>query len=185
MANGELTARAARKLSQELASQGLEVLFDHGDRAVDDPDRLGRIVSWFGPEYTQAAELAMIDIALVMPRTRAALVLIEVEESSDNPKTILGDALGTLLGEHITFQGTRQLQVGPGTTLLILARCKIESHVHRVGFLERRLDTLKPALRTPNASIGRIILGTFVGYEDLEGTLLRYVHDALAAAQRR
>jgi hypothetical protein len=185
MATGKLTVRAARTLSQELAGQGLEVLFDHGDKDLDSPNQLGRIVSWFGPEYAQAAELAMIDIAVVLPRTRAALALIEVEEGGDNPKTILGDALGTLLGEHITFQGTRQLLVGPGTTLVILARTKAESHARRMDYLERRLATLKPALRTANAAIGRVVLGTFEDYAGLEATLIKHVREALAAAQRR
>lgn len=183
MGTGELTARAARRLSQELAGRELEVLFDHGDKDRDNPHQLGRIVSWFGPEYTRAAELAMIDIALVAPQTELALLLVEVEEAGDNPKTILGDALGTLLGEHITFQGQRELQVGPDTTLVILVRAGAESHAQRITFLQRRLAALRPSLRTANAAIGRVVLGTFADYATLEAALLGHARQSLATAQ--
>ncbi len=179
MAAGEMTARAARRL-EVLAGSKFDVLFDHGDKVQDAPDRLGRTVSWFGSAHTQESELAMVDIALVSPRTQEALLLVEVEESSDNPKTLLGDALGTLLGAHLTFQGRCDLQVGPATTLAILARVGKQAHGRRTAYLQRQLSLLRNSLATPNARIGHIVVDTFVDEGELGHKLSELAKAAIA-----
>jgi len=49
--HGVWTAQLARGLSKKYESSGLDVLFNHGDRLKDPEEKVGGIVSWFGPEY--------------------------------------------------------------------------------------------------------------------------------------
>jgi hypothetical protein len=99
MADGELTARAARYPISGLDFPGYEVLFDHGDPFIDPPTRLGNISSWYGEVYSSKSQLALLDIAVVETETDRAFVLVEIEETSSTPKVILGDLFGTLMGD--------------------------------------------------------------------------------------
>ncbi len=89
---GWITAKVARKLSKELSSEGIKVLFDHGDPAIDDPRNLGQIASWFGNISNRQSRLALVDIAFIRAGTDDVLLLAEIEDTSSNPKVILGDA---------------------------------------------------------------------------------------------
>jgi hypothetical protein len=180
MANGELTARIARRLSQKLELRGFDILFDHGDRQTDPPDKLGEIVSWFGHKLRLDARLALLDIAVVSRDSDKAFALIEIEESSATPKVLLGDVLATLLGDKVTFQHDRDLKVGQWTTLIVLTRAdKRGSKESLVAFLEDRLNRLRYALSTPNASIDRIVVATFGDESELEAKLTQAVKEAL------
>jgi hypothetical protein len=59
-------------------------------------------------------------MAVVETETDRALVLVEIEETSSTPKVILGDLFGTLMGDHVTFQGKRELKAGDHTSFIIL-----------------------------------------------------------------
>ena len=180
MANGELTARMARKLSQNLEARRFDILFDHGDSTTDPPDKLGEIVSWFGHKLKLDARLALLDIAVVSRVSDKALALIEIEESSATPKVLLGDVLATLLGDRVTFQHNRDLKVGQWTTLIVLAHAdKRGSKKSLVAFLDNQLNRLKDSLPTLNASIGRIIMDTFKDASELDAKLTQAVEEAL------
>jgi len=122
-----------------------------------------------------------LDIAVVLRETGKALVLVEIEESTDTPKVLLGDVLATLLGDRITFREGRNLEVGEWTALIVLARSKGGSHQKRADFLENRIAQLKPFLSTPNASIGGIVVDLFKDERELESKLITQVERALAA----
>ena len=122
MPDGALTAHVARALARSLSDRPVDVLFDHGDPLTDNPDCLGEIVSWYGDRYVAHARLALLDIAVVRKERDEVVALIEIEESAATPKVVLGDLFGTLMGDHITFQGKRALQVGSGTTLVVLVQ---------------------------------------------------------------
>ena len=167
MSEGELTAHAARFLIGLPNLRDFEVLFDHGDPSIDPPGQLGNISSWFGDRYDYNSQLALLDIAVIDRRTDKAIALIEIEETSANPKTIFGDAFGTLMGDHITFHGKRRLSVGEFTTLIILFRQKAADRTDRLIYLREQIEALKPCIRSGNASIGRLVMDTY-----LNGTVL-------------
>jgi hypothetical protein len=93
----------ARKISQNWEARGYQILYDHGSS----PDEnVGKIESWFGEHYNREAQLSQLDIAIVEENTHVAYVLIEIEETTDKPKTLLGDAFGTLMGATSAFAGS-------------------------------------------------------------------------------
>lgn len=185
MARGALTMQAARVLQQEFSPAGFDILHDHGEKGIDSPLLLGKIRAWFGDTYTSQTILADLDMAVV---SHAAAVshdqervyaLIEIEETTSRPKTILGDVLATLLGKGIRFQDVRDLQVGRWTTLIVLAHDKHASLLNRLPYLATQSKVLRENLLTPNATIGRIIIDTFVDYLQLEEKLRQNITDAI------
>ena len=181
MADGERTARTARLLAKKLDPRGIDVLFDHGKKGVDPPEKLGQIVSWFGPEYKAPARLAFLDMAIVSRASGKALALLEIEESAATPKVLLGDVLATLLGSAVTFQGQHDLRVGEWTTLIVLAQSK--THRAQVDFLRDKLDQIRSSLTTPNASIGRLIVDLFQDEGALQAKVAQLVDEAIARAE--
>jgi len=179
MARGTLTAQMARILSRADECRGFDVLFDHGQKGTDPPDKLGKIVSWFGSEYKLSARLALLDIAVVLHGSRKVFALIEIEETTDKPKVLLGDVLATLLGDRITFQRKRNLEIGPWTTLIVFACSSEGTHQTRIDLLEKQVNQLRSRLSTPNASIGRIVIDTFRDRLELQDRLKRQVAKAL------
>ena len=184
MANGSMTAAIARSLREEREPQGFDVLFDHGQTGVDPAANLGKLKSWFGPKYAATTILADLDIAIVERQSDRLVALIEIEETTSKPKVLLGDAFATLLGDHITFQGKRHLSVGPWTTLIVLAciPTPTPANQHRIDFLEQQVNQIKAGLTTPNASIGRVVMGGFQDEVDL-GEKLRALIQAAIGAQ--
>lgn len=182
MAHGRLTSEVAITLSQELASRGFDVLFDHAVRGTVPPQNLGKIASWFGPEYRSFAQLGFLDIAVVSKKSEKAIVLVEIEETMDQPKVLLGDIFATLLGDGVKFQGKRDLHVGPWTTLVILGRSKLQSHRVRADFLSEQATQIKATLSTPNASIGQIVIDLFRDESDLLHKLRRLIQDVIRGA---
>ena len=182
MTLGRLTASVAIQLSQELSSKGFDVLFDHASKGTVPPETLGKIASWFGPEYNSITRLGFLDIAVVSRHAQKALALVEIEETTDKPKVLLGDILATLLGGGIKFQGNRHLQIGSWTTLIVMGRSRWPSHQARISFLLEQAEELKNKLATPNASIGQIVIDLFRDEKDLLDKLPRQVEKALQDA---
>ena len=177
MADGVLTARMARLLSAWLEEHPFKVLCVCGHRGNETPlpENLGHIVSWFGPEYNRDSRLALLDIAVISDTK--ALALVEIEESSDEPKTLIGDVFATLLGDHITYRG-EELEVGAFTTLIVLGRNK-QGQSDSAALLEQHGNLLLSTLRSGNASIGRVVVDTFRDEGELESKLKELIERAL------
>ncbi len=181
MADGELTAKAARALAVRIGDTGFDVLFDHGDSKADPPDRVGNISSWFGREYSAKSQLSLLDIAVVDRDHNRAIVLAEIEETSSSPKVAIGDAFGTILGDHITFQGTRHLAVGDFTSLLILLNGGNAGHRERIKYLQDQIEGLMNKSASGNSAISRIAIDFFQGEDDLLAILSEFVIGSLAS----
>lgn len=155
----------------------MDVLFDHGDPQKDPKEKLGRIVSWFGPEYRRDTRLAFLDIAVVRRSSNKSLALIEIEERKAPPKVIIADVLATLLGDHVSFQGgQRHLDIGAWTTLIVLAYAGVTgTRSAQLDLLNKRLNRIRGQLSTPNASIGNIVVDTFQNVAELEKKLLHEI----------
>ena len=182
MAHGKLTAQMARMLSEAPENRGVEVLFDHGRKEVDPADQLGKIVTWLGDHNRMDAMLSELDIAVIMRDSGKVCALIEVEETTDKPKVLLGDVFATLLGDRVTFQGERNLPVGPWTTLIVMVHDRVEAHQSRMAFLQQEVDHIRSAISRPNATIGSVVLASFSDTTDLKNKLKQQVGWAIQQA---
>ncbi len=183
MAQGTMTTAIARALRLEYASQGLDVLYGHGQAGIDPPENLGKLRSWFGSEHKATTMLADLDIAIVRRETSQLIALIEIEETTTKPKVLLGDVLATLLGSHITFRGNCELSVGPWTTLIVLAQGAMPLNQSRIAFLEQQVNQIKGHLTTPNAAIGRVVMDGFQDEAELGRKLRALIHKAVADSE--
>jgi len=172
----------ARMLSKAFKNRGAEVLFDHGRKGADPADQLGRIVTWLGHRNRSDAMLAELDIAVIMHDSGKVCALIEVEETTDKPKVLLGDVFATLLGDRVTFQGKRNLLIGPWTTLIVMVCDRRQTHRSKMAFLQQEVDHIRPAISRPNATIGCVVLASFSEAADLEVKLIQEVEQAIQRA---
>jgi hypothetical protein len=185
MACGALTMQAARVLQPEFSQAGFDILHAHGQVGMDSPLLLGKICSWFGDAYKLETILADLDMAVVSHNAAVShdqervYALIEIEETTCRPKVILGDVLATLLGKGIKFQGLRDLQVGRWTSLIVMSRDKHQSQLNRLPYLMAQSKYLRENLLTPNASIGRVVIDTFVDDLQLVEKLRQNITEAL------
>jgi hypothetical protein len=175
MADGPLTAKMARLLSQWLAGHEYDVFCGHRGEEIFPVEGLGHIVSWFGPEYNRDSRLALLDIAVISDTK--ALALVEIEESSDEPKTLIGDVFATLLGDHISYRG-QDLEVGAFTTLIVLGRNN-SGHSDSAALLEQHGNSFLSTRSSGNASIGRVVVDTFRDEGELEAKLKEQIERAL------
>ena len=179
MAHGLMTSSVARTLSKDGELHAFHVLFDHGSKDIDPPEKLGKIRAWYGPNYSAATILADLDIAIVSPIRNKVIALIEIEETDIKPKVILGDALAFLLGDDVKFQGKQDLDVGPWTTLIIMACGLRREHQGRVAYLEHQVNQLRTALSSRNAQIGRVVVAAFQDELDLMHSLRLHIGSAI------
>jgi hypothetical protein len=185
MARGTLSMQAARALQPEFSLQGFDILQAHGQPGVDSPLLLGKIRAWHGEACTPETSLADLDMAVVSHASAVSheqarvYALIVVEETSSRPKLILGDVLATMLGKGIKFQGRGDLQVGRWTTLIVLARDRHQSQLNHLPYLEAQSKVLRENLLTPNASLGRVVIDTFVDDAQLEQKLRQSITEAI------
>ena len=167
--HGQLTVESAKHLQQIYQDKGYDILYDHGDWT---DKNVGEIVCWYGdgkkPEWE--TELSQMDIAVVERVSRRAIALIEIEETNDTPKTLMGDIFCTLMGDQIHFRGS-SLQVGHWTTLMVVGFSK-KPNGKRIQHILARLERVKPALSTKNSSIGHVLIKTFSDEAKLPALLL-------------
>lgn len=178
MSSGELTGRVGVELSKKLKHHGFDVLYDHGKRDTQDQS-IGRIASWFGEEYSSQSRLSLIDIAIVEDDSNRVRTLIEIEETSSTPKVILGDIFGALLGDHITFQGKRDLVVGDFTTLFVFVAGSEDRVLAKISHLSKQLNALKEHIDSENASIGNVFIRSFSNEVSLRSHLDTYINTEL------
>lgn len=179
MANGELTAQIAHLLQQDPKLQEFDVLHDHR-HPEDSPEKLGKLRSWYGPAPTLNAILGDLDIAIVSRHDKNVYALIEIEETTAKPKVILGDILSILLGSGVAFQGNPDLlKVGKWTTLFVMVHDPHQSHHALCSFIAEQTNSLKENLKSPNNTIGRIIVYSFTDEAELEKKLREHIDEAV------
>lgn len=155
--HGQLTAKVAREISPYWEERGYQVLYDHDPAS----DAVGKVVSSFGDlPYHRSTQLSQIDIAIVRKVDEWIFAVIEIEETSDKPKTILGDVLGVLMGEHVSFGKKRSLVVDQNTLLLVVVKSKAP-HDARNKYLLDQVVKARSSLHTANSVIKRISIESF------------------------
>jgi hypothetical protein len=169
--HGELTAALGKELSSssELAKLGYAVIYDHGKGGADD---VGVTSAWIADEKKRDNRLAEIDIVIYTMQGNKARLLIEIEESGDNPKKIIGAAMGTLFGEKISSSGREDLQIGKWTTLLVLAKGEGDDHLERTRLIEERINDLLRVEGINKMKIGMVKLVLFQHEDDLTPVII-------------
>jgi hypothetical protein len=159
--HGELTVKMALKLSGYWEEGGYKVLYDHGPSN----ESVGTIVSIVKKEYHREDELSQLDIAIVKQGSNQVAALIEIEETTDNPKTFIGDVFGVLFGEYICFK-RKELHVGDFTTLIVVGFNKT-NHKDRNEYILDQVNRVKTSLGTQNAKIGKVVIKTYADEREL------------------
>jgi hypothetical protein len=155
--HGEITA----DLGSKLALDGYDIFYDHSTSS----ENVGKIGSTLKKDYGRDDELSQLDIAIVEHTSDKAVLLVEIEETSDRPKTFLGDIFGVLFGKHIYFK-RRELLVGDFTTLLVVGISKTE-HTERNQHIEDYANKIKRSLGTQNSKIGKVVIKTYRDKKDM------------------
>jgi len=159
MAGGQIfTAPTAVCLTEHYRHADRQVFYDHGG------DGAQRLYIWFGATYPQpraAQHLAWVDIVVAEPTSRKVYQIIEIEDSSARPKTVLADLMAVLLGDGLAFGGHTDWQIGPWTTFSVCVYAKADTAPTRLAYLHQQVTQLQPCLQTRNAALGRIVLATF------------------------
>jgi hypothetical protein len=166
---GEITA----KIVGNLQFEGYNVLSDHGTAG----EYVGKIVSTLEKDYIRKDELSQLDVAIVEKNSDKVVVLVEIEETSDRPKTILGDIFSVLLGEYICFKG-KDLRIGDFTTLIVVGVYKTDHKERNQNILELA-NKAKASLGTQNARIGKIVIETYRDAEEMSAWLPSLVERAV------
>jgi hypothetical protein len=166
--HGQLTAEIGKSLEFE----DYEVLYDHGSSSK----AVGRIVSYFSDKNERGTQLSYLDIAIVKKNTNQAVALIEIEETANRPKTIIGDIFAFLMGERVVFQG-KELEVGNSTALIVLGYSKLQHLKHNQYILEK-VEKAKSALGTKNCEIGKVVIETYSDQDKLHILLVSLVNKA-------
>ena len=182
-AGHQFTVPTAQYLLQELGGKPFQVIFDHGSAETS-----SQIISWFGPAYVpplRPKQLAQLDIAVIHRETNQAITLVEIEDSSNNPKTLLSDLLALLLGSGVTVKGGQAILLGSWTTFIVLAKVEEQQtqseYRERIQFLDRQINQIHKALQTPNAAVGQITLDTFISQTDLNQKVSHYVNRGIGS----
>jgi hypothetical protein len=158
--HGLLTAKVAREISPYWKKLGYQVLYDHDPAS----ETVGKVVSSFGHlPYDRNTQLSHIDIAIIEKgrdgRDRA-FALIEIEETTDKPKVLLGDVFGILTGEFISIRSDDRVKVDKQTILIVMAKSKF-AHQQRNRYLLDKIVTAKKYLHTSNSAIEKILIKIF------------------------
>ena len=157
--HGKFTAEIARGLKYD----GFDVYYDHDVSS----ENVGKIVSATSEEFGRSDELSQLDIAIVEKESRNAAVLVEIEETNDRPKNLLGDIFGVLLGNHVSFKG-RKLNVGSFTTLILAGVSKTD-HSTRNDYIQEKTQNI--SISTANAEIGNILIKSYKNGDELVAQL--------------
>lgn len=136
-ADGKMTAELGQLLELEISGPEIKVIYDHGDKQNEN---VGAISAYYD-ELRRDTKLAEIDIA-ILDKDDNVILLIEVEESDDRPKTIIGDAMTIFLSDGIAFKGETKKPNSDEIILLILFREPESGHEERNRKIEEKLNGL-------------------------------------------
>ena len=165
---GALTAKLGKYLEDRSERLEITVYHDHGEGYTN----IGEIQAYIGKGMRQGTGMAEVDFAIL--RQGKVILLIEVEEFADRPKTIIGDALAVCLSGKIEFKG-EPLKVGEGTTLLVACKRAKGNHKLRLEEIESRINNLIMNADEDGLKIKDVKLVLFDDLVDLFETIKTYL----------
>lgn len=176
--HGKLTAAIGAAISEEMKNKGFDVYYDHGKPG----QFVGTIPISIEEELTAENQISQLDIVVVEnkevdnPKT---ITLVEIEETSNSPKTIIGDIFTTLMGKSIHLPGRKKTaKVGSWTTLIVLCKDLDEKDL-RIMHFENMANKAISALGMGNLTIGKVVVKGFVGEADLKVKLFEQIEFAI------
>ncbi len=164
--HGALTNDLGSSLEKELTGRGLTVYHDHGKES----ESVGEMSAFFGDVVHRDNKLAEVDIA-ILDKQKEVILLIEVEENDDRPKTVIGDAMSTLLSDRVAFKSQKQ-ELSDEVTLLILAKDSKVGHKKRIGEIKKRIDQMLGNPIINRLRLKRVELELFGKPEEMKGIIL-------------
>jgi hypothetical protein len=167
MANMSKHGETTAEIGKNLKFEGYDIFYDHGVAG----EYVGQIVSTIEKKYLRKDELSQLDIAIVEKNSDRAIALIEIEETNDRPKALLGDILGVLMGEYIYFRRKQKISVNKHTALIVVGKSKV-SDEKRNKYLRKKVMKMKSSLSTGNSKIGKVVIKTFADEKELSTLLL-------------
>jgi len=191
ISKGQMTARIAEKLSRYYDKKLFKVIHDHAlkkenkvydDNSPIEENNVGEIASWFGLEENRSrrTRLSQLDIAVVERNTDKVFALIEVEETINKPKTLLGDVFAALWGNYFTFGDVSNhcaLSIGNWTTLIVMCKDS-DDDKDRIGFLNNNVETLIAAQSGEYPLIRKVFIESFTDELELERKLKNQIEAA-------
>lgn len=172
-AHGQLTSATAGSITGELNDQSYDVYYDHGQVA----EFVGKIVVSLDEELTKKKAISQLDIAVVERETNKAIALIEIEETTNNPKTLIGDLLAMLMGNAAYCPGKKKVDVDEWTSLIVSG--KGSGHEEKNRYILDMANLTWSALGTSNCRIGKLVIETFKDKEALKAVLLVQIEAAI------
>jgi hypothetical protein len=173
-ADGELTGRLGEEIQKKLSGEGYTIHYDHGPSGSPG---VGAISAYYSEKKHRETKLADLDIAILDPKGRVIL-LVEIEESDDRPKTILGDAMTVLLADGIDCKDGPLEKIGEWTTLLIIAMGSGEKHEKRRKVIEERLEMIRSGAQPGKIRVGAVKVRLFEEESELRGIVGEYLDSA-------
>jgi hypothetical protein len=168
MSRGNITSYVASYLSKELSNSNFVVYCAHKSGKLDQNTIFGKIKSQLLLNNDKFADLSELDIVIVDISKKQIFGLIEIEETTNKPKVLFGDAFAVLFGEMICIPGDQRLQVDNQAIMIIMAhnktRCDEDS---RINFLNREVNKIKNSINTSNARLKQIIFECYVDEKEL------------------
>ena len=171
--NGHLTSAAARFIAIEMDNQGYDVYYDHGQAA----EFVGKIAVSIDEELHKKNEISQLDIAVVERATNKAIALVEIEETTDNPKTLIGDLFAVLMGNAVYCPGRKKVNVGDWTTLIVIGKGST-GHKERKAHILKLAKSAGAAMGTNNSRVGELVIETISEDADLEELLMEQINAA-------
>jgi hypothetical protein len=173
--HGPLTSAAAKSITEEMNKRGFDVYYDHGDPSNP---FVGTIPVSTEKELSSKNQISQLDIAVMEMNTHRAIALIEIEETTDTPKTLIGDIFTTLMGDSVHLPGRKKIpEVGEWTTLIIIGNGA--GHDHRIEQIENIVNNAKSAMGTGNSQIGNVVIATLSDSKTLTDVLMKKIEEAI------
>ncbi len=174
-AHGILTSETAQSITVKMNNRGFDVYYDHGDPSNS---FVGTIPVSTKEELTSKNQISQLDIAIVEKDTFKAIALIEIEETTDTPKTLIGDIFTTLMGNSVHLPGREnKVKVGNWTTLIIIG--KGADHIDRNEHISDMANNVKTAFGTENSKIGNIVIKSLSENQILKDVLMGILDEAI------
>jgi len=177
--HGPSTSAVAESITEELNKKGYDVYYDHGQASKF----VGKIAVSIEKKLGREKEISQMDIAVIERNLsgernlRRVIALIEIEETTDNPKKLIGDIFAVLLGTSAFLLGGEQVDVGEWTTLIIIG--KGADHKYRDDKICEMALKARFTLATNNSNIGNIVIKSFSEDKPLKNLLVRQIKKAI------
>jgi len=175
------TVPAAKHLRSFIINTGFDIVFDHGDATESQ-----EIVAWFGERYEppyRPKQLAHLDIFIFDPATAHIIALVEIEDTTHNPKTLIGDLIAPQIADGIAL-GTKAIYtIGSPTSLIIFANFKSsvdqDKYQKRIEHIQQNIAMSPPFTQRTNQPFCKCILDSFTNQEELNYKLGEYIQKAI------